>query len=97
MADLLQGIRVLNIRYVRQSYLDVDGGLEGSLLGVVPLQAHAVLVVPYAVCRDRGVMTERVALAIIAQAYHRASVPDLLADELRRACLVLPLAQEQLA
>jgi hypothetical protein len=42
-------------------------------------------------------MAERIALAPAHYAYRILRVPDLLADELRCACLVLPLAQKQLA
>jgi hypothetical protein len=42
-------------------------------------------------------MTEHMALALTAQACKNVHVPDLLANELCRACLVLPLAEKQLA
>jgi hypothetical protein len=56
-----------------------------------------MLAVPNRVSRHGRVMTEHMTSAPIAQTYHRVVVPDLLADELCRACLILPLAQEQLA
>jgi hypothetical protein len=56
-----------------------------------------MLVVPDGVSRDGWMMTEHVTLAPNAQTYHEAVVPDLLTDKLCRTCLVLPLAQEQLA
>jgi hypothetical protein len=78
------------------THLDVDGSLEGGLLRVVALQLDAMLAVPDAVSGHGWMMTEHVALANRAQAYRSVPVPDLFADELCRACLVLPLAQEQL-
>lgn len=36
--------------------LDVDSGLEGSFLGVVALEPHAMLAVPYGVCSDGWVV-----------------------------------------
>jgi hypothetical protein len=78
------------------THLDVDGSLEGGFLRVVALQTDAVLAVPDAVSSHGWMMTEHIALANRAQAYHSVPVPDLLTDELCRACLVLPLAQEQL-
>jgi hypothetical protein len=56
-----------------------------------------MLAVPDAVSRDGRVMTERIALAEQNATYQKAVVPNLLTDELCRACLILPLAQEQLS
>lgn len=74
------------------SYLDVDRGLERCLLCIVALQSDTVLVVPDGVSRDGRMMTEHMISAAMAQTCKRASVPDLLANELRGTCLVLPFA-----
>lgn len=97
MADLLQIFSNCFSMERALTHLDVDGRLEGRLLRIVAVQTDAMLAVPYAVSRDGWVMTAHVALASCAQTYQIMSVPDLLTDELCRACLVLPLAQEQLA
>jgi hypothetical protein len=77
--------------------LDVDGCLKGCLLRIVALEAHAVLVVPDRVSGDRRMMTDHIRLANVLKLYPHNAVPDLLADELCRACLVFPFAEEQLA
>jgi hypothetical protein len=58
---------------VSRAYLDVDGGLERGLLRVVALEPDAVLAVPDGVSRDGRVMTEHVALVLVARPVRMAT------------------------